>query len=315
MPGMEETIAAVRTFNRFYTQFVGALDVRFLGSALSLAEARLLFEIATGDMPVAADLQAALVMDAGYVSRVLRRFETEGWIRRETGTEDARRRPIALTSAGRKIFEGIDGRQRAEIATMLEPLSAMQRGDLARALGAARTMLDPLQRSAITIRTFRTGDMGLIAARQSILYAAMHGWGRELEIIEGDVTTTFLRNFKPGREQCWVAEVEGVMAGSIFLTDEGGGLARLRLLYVEPFARGLGIGTILVRTCVAFAREVGFEAITLWTHTILESARRLYAANGFEIIETSMHEEFGEPVQGETWRLALEPDEAIQTRM
>jgi GNAT superfamily N-acetyltransferase len=147
--------------------------------------------------------------------------------------------------------------------------------------------------------------MGLIAARQSILYREVYGWGPQIEIIEGEVTTAFLRDFKPGREQCCVAEVDGVLAGSIFVTDEGDGLSRLRLLYVEPFARGLGIGDALVGACVAFAREVGYREMTLWTHTILGSARRIYAAYGFEIVDTYTHEEFGEPVQSETWRLDL----------
>jgi GNAT superfamily N-acetyltransferase len=126
-----------------------------------------------------------------------------------------------------------------------------------------------------------------------------------IEVIEGEVTTAFLRNFKPGREQCWVAEVDNIMAGSIFVTDGGDGLCRLRLLYVEPFARGLGIGDALVAACIAFARDVGYARMTLWTHTILESARRIYAAHGFTITEVAVHDEFGEPVQGETWELAL----------
>ena len=161
------------------------------------------------------------------------------------------------------------------------------------------------QPRAFTLRAFRPGDMGMIAARQAILYREVYGWGPKIEVIEGEVTAAFLRDFKPGREQCWVAEVDGAMVGSIFLTDEGDGLSRLRLLYVEPTARGMGVGEALVSTCVAFARQVGYDAMTLWTHTILTSARRIYAAHGFEIVEVQMHDEFGEPVQGETWRLDL----------
>ena len=161
-----------------------------------------------------------------------------------------------------------------------------------------------------TLRTFRAGDMGMIAARQSILYRSTYGWGPMIEVVEGEVTTAFLRDFKPGREQCWVAEIDGIMAGSIFLTDESDGLCRLRLLYVEPFARGLGIGDALVAACIGFAREVGYIRMTLWTHTILDSARRIYAGYGFHITEVAMHEEFGEPVQGETWELDLRAAEA-----
>ena len=301
---MNTTIAAMRGFNRFYTRLVGALDPCLLDSDLSLAEARLLFEIAQSDRPVAADLQAALRLDAGYVSRVLRRFEADGLIARERDAADSRRRPIVLTRAGRDVFAALDARQRERVGDMLETLSPSARTDLVAALGTVRALLGA-PRPAFEIRAFRTGDMGMIAARQSILYKEAYGWGRGIEIIEGDVTTTFLRNFKPGREQCWVAEVDGAMAGSVFVTDEGDGLARLRLLYVEPFARGLGIGGRLVATCIAFAREAGYATMTLWTHTVLDSARRIYAAEGFELIETAMHEEFGTPVRGETWLLEL----------
>jgi len=188
---------------------------------------------------------------------------------------------------------------------MLQRLAPAQQRDLIAALGSATAMLDPAPRKGFTIRTFRIGDAAMLAARQSILYDEVYGWGRGLELVESEYTTQFLREFKPGREQCWIAEAEGAMAGSVMLTDEGGGLSRLRLMYVEPFARGRGIGDALVGICVAFAREAGYDAVTLWTHTVLTSARKIYAAYGFEIIETEIHEEFGKPEQGETWRLEL----------
>ncbi len=156
-----------------------------------------------------------------------------------------------------------------------------------------------------TIRTFRIGDLPMVAARQSLLYEASHGWGRGLEVNECEVIAAFLRNFKPGREQAWIAEVDGALAGAVLLTDEGDGMSRLRLLYVEPFARGRGIGDRLVETCIAFARAAGYRTMTLWTHTVLESARRIYAAHGFRLVSTAVHETFGAPVEGETWRLDL----------
>ena len=302
---MEDAIATVRGFNRFYTRFVGALNARFLDSDLSLAETRLLFEIAYGAPLLASHLQASLDMDAGFVSRVLSRFEARGWIARMRGEGDARQRAITLTDAGRDAFAAIDARQRAEVLAVLDRLGPVHSDELCGLLRSAQTLLEGKKKRDFTLRTFQPGDMGMIAARQSILYRNIYGWGPQIEVIEGEVTTAFLRNFKPGREQCWVAEVDGMMAGSIFLTDEGEGLSRLRLLYVEPFARGLGIGNALVETCVGFAREVGYSAITLWTHTVLESARRIYAAHGFRIVESHVHEEFGEPVQSETWRLDL----------
>jgi GNAT superfamily N-acetyltransferase len=171
--------------------------------------------------------------------------------------------------------------------------------------------LSPFEDAAIemtrpfSIRPFRTGDMGMIASRQSILYREVYGWNANIEINEGEVTTAFLRGFKPGREQCWIAEVDGAMAGSIFLTDETGGLSRLRLLYVEPCFQGRGIGGALVSTCIAFARSVGYARITLWTHSILENARHLYARHGFQLVETREHDLFGPLLTGETWELQL----------
>ncbi len=182
-------------------------------------------------------------------------------------------------------------------------LDAIQQRDVASAWALVRATLDPSAGREFSIRTFRTGDIGMLAARQSILYAQSYGWVRPLEIIEGELTVQFLRGFQPGREQCWIAEVNGAMAGSVLMTDEGGGLARLRMLYVEPFARGRGIGAALVGQCVCFAREVGYNRVTLWTHTVLADARRLYARYGFHIVAAATHHEFGEKVDGETWIL------------
>jgi DNA-binding MarR family transcriptional regulator/GNAT superfamily N-acetyltransferase len=303
---MEEAIAAVRTFNRFYTRRVGALNARFLGTELSLPEARLLFEIAHAPaLPLASELQRTLGMDAGFVSRVLARFEARGWIRRDSAGEDARRRPIALTPAGAAVFDEMDGRQRAEVIEMLKPLSPTQQSDLAAALGAARTLLDPAPPRHFQLRTFRAGDLGLMTARQSILYLAEYGWGRGLEHNISETCTAFLANYREGRDQCWIAEVAGAMAGSIMLTDEGDGLSRLRLFYVEPVARGRGIGDALVKACLGYARETGYRKMMLWTHAVLTSARRIYSAHGFAITETAMHDDFGKPELGEIWRLTL----------
>ncbi|HXQ17000.1 MAG TPA: bifunctional helix-turn-helix transcriptional regulator/GNAT family N-acetyltransferase [Caulobacteraceae bacterium] len=302
---MEDAIAAVRLFNRFYTRRVGALNQRFLGAELTLPEARLMFEIEHAEAPVASELNRLLGMDAGYTSRVLARFEARGWITRETGEGDQRPRPIVLTPAGRAVFDLIDQRQRDEVREMLRPLAAAQQADLVAALGEARTLLDPTPDRSFSIRPLRTGDLGLMTARQSAFYREAYGWGRGIEINIADTAAGFLRNYKDGRDNGWIAEVAGAMAGSVLITDEGGGLSRLRLLYVEPMARGRGIGDHLVELCLSFAREVGYTAMTLWTHTVLTSARRIYAANGFEIVAVETHDEFGEPVQSETWRIEL----------
>ncbi|HMG47777.1 MAG TPA: helix-turn-helix domain-containing GNAT family N-acetyltransferase [Allosphingosinicella sp.] len=301
---MDDAVAAVRAFTRFYTRFAGALDAHYMDSDLSLAEARLLYEIANRPEPLAAELQAELGLDAGYVSRILRRFQAKGWIARGRGA-DARARPISLTAAGRQVFDALDARTRAEVAGRIERLSGGERETLAEALAAARALLSGTE-AAWHIRTFRTGDLATIAARQSILYEP-YGWTRPMEILQGEITTAFLRDFRPGREQCWVAERAGMMAGAVLLVDAGGDVGQLRLLHVEPWARGLGIGSALVGECVQFARNAGYDHIRLWTHTILASARRIYEAAGFRITETAVHHEFGEPVQGETWELELKP--------
>lgn len=299
---MDEAVAAVRAFTRFYTRFVGALDAHYMDSDLSLAEARLLYEIANRDAPLAAELQAELGLDAGYVSRILRRFQAEGWIVRGR-SDDARRRPISLTEAGRRLFAGIDARARAQIAGRLDALADGDRNALVEALGAARTLLGGGS-APWHIRTFRTGDLAMIAARQSILYEA-YGWGRPMEILQGEITAAFLREFKPGREQCWVAERAGAMAGAVLIVDAGDNVGQLRLLHVEPWARGLGIGSALVAECVAFARAAGYERVRLWTHTVLVSARRIYEAAGFRIVATEVHHGFGKAEQGEIWELDL----------
>lgn len=299
---MTDAIAAVRAFNRFYTRFAGALDAHYMDSDLSLAEARLLYEIANREAPLAAELQAELGLDAGYVSRILRRFQAKGWIERGRG-EDARRRPISLTEAGRAYFEALNARTRAETAARLEGLSDGERESLVAALETVTSLLSA-GAAPWHIRTFRAGDLPLIASRQAILYEP-YGWKRPMEILLGEVTTGFLRDFKPGREQCWIAERAGMMAGAVMLVDAGGNVGQLRLLHVEPWARGLGIGSALVDACISFAREAGYDTIRLWTHTVLAPARRIYEAAGFRIVATEVHHEFGKPEQGETWELAL----------
>jgi DNA-binding MarR family transcriptional regulator/ribosomal protein S18 acetylase RimI-like enzyme len=304
---MEQAVSSVRTFNQFYTRRVGALNARFLGTDMTLGEARMLLDIARSGPVLASDLKRMLDMDAAHVSRVLARFESRGWIVRHRDGTDGRSRPVTLTVAGQAAFDTLDARQVEATRAMLDGQDDWGRRDVTGALVLARLRLDPASGRQVAIRTFRTGDMGLIAARQAQLYEQEKGWGRGLEVAVTDTVAAFLRGFKPGHDQCWVAELDGVMAGSIMLTDEGDGLARLRLLYVEPFARGRGVAADLIARCVAFARECGYDAITLWTHTVLEGARRLYVRQGFRLTETAMHDLFGMPVQGETWRLDLRP--------
>jgi DNA-binding MarR family transcriptional regulator/predicted GNAT family acetyltransferase len=302
---MDQMIASVRGFNRFYTRFVGALDADFLDSGMSLAEARVLFEIAQRERCFADDLQRELRLDAGFVSRVLRRFEGRRWISRSRLAGDLRRRSIRLTGTGQRRFAELDTRQRQVVEQTLQRLDHGAQHRLVGALGAAQQLLEAGEAPAFELRSFQAGDMGLIASRQSVLYRERYGWSAGIEVNIGEVTTAFLRDFKPGREQCWVAQVDGQIAGSVFLTDEGDDLCRLRLLYVEPVFHGHGIGSSLVTACVEFARAVGYQRMTLWTHSVLEGARRIYTRQGFCIVAVKEHSQFGPMLTGETWELKL----------
>jgi DNA-binding MarR family transcriptional regulator/GNAT superfamily N-acetyltransferase len=302
---MEKAIASVRRFNRFFTQFVGALDNNFLDSGMTLVEARILFEVANAESCFADDIQRSLHLDAGFLSRVLRRFEGRKWIRRSRVDDDGRRRSIRLTALGQRQFDQLDSRQREVVKQCLSHLDAGSRNRLVSSLATAQDLLESRPVAGFQIRTFRAGDMGLIASRQAVLYREQYGWNSSIEVNVGEVTANFLKNFKDGREQCWVAEVDGEMAGSIFLTDEGSGLSRLRLLYVEPAFQGHGIGAALVAACVAFARSVGYERMTLWTQSILAGARHIYARHGFKAVKEWDNLQFGVPLRSETWELEL----------
>jgi DNA-binding MarR family transcriptional regulator/N-acetylglutamate synthase-like GNAT family acetyltransferase len=302
---MDQDVQALRRFNRYFTKVVGALDANFLDTGMTLTEARVLFEIAHNAPCFADAMQDALDLDGGFLSRVLRRFEARGWVRRDRLDGDARRRTIQLLPAGGGVFESLDERQRREVEKILDRLGEGDRRRLVSALDTARHLMGDGGARSFRIRTFEPGDMGLIVSRQAVLYRDAYGWGYGIEVNEAEVVTAYLKNFKPGREQCWVAEVDGQMAGSIFLTDEGDGLSRLRLLYVEPVFQGRGIGDALASTCIAFAREVGYTRMTLWTHTILETARRIYARHGFQLVDQREHNSFGPTLMGETWELAL----------
>jgi DNA-binding MarR family transcriptional regulator/GNAT superfamily N-acetyltransferase len=303
---MDAAIESIRAFNRFFTRHVGAINSRFLDTDTNLAEARLLFEIAKREPVVANILQDVLGIDRGYMSRMIARLESRGWIVRDRSDTGRRVRPIRLTDSGRTIAKDIDSRQRDAVAGTLKALNSAEQRDLVQAMTMARLLLDPSADDSFFLRPARTGEVSLIASRQSILYAESHGWGRGLETLEAETTAAFLRDYKPEREHCWVADLGGVIAGAVFLTDEGEGLARLRLLHVEAFARRRGIGDALVGECIGFARDKGYREVMLWTHSVLEPARRIYARNGFECVSTEVHDTFGEPLQGETWRIMLQ---------
>lgn len=300
---LDLSIAQIRNFNRYYTQLIGALNADFLGSELTMPEARLLYEIVSSEPVSATILQDRLGMDAGYLSRIIARFEKRGWIVRGRG-EDARARPISLTQEGGELFARVDIRQRDALAQLVNGLDRGEREDLIRSMARVRLYLSPdSAEEDVTIRSFRSGDLGWMIQRQAQFYDTHYGWGVQLEATAAEIVTNFVRAYDPARSHCWIAELDDVMAGSLMLSDEGEDMARLRLVFVEPFARKRGIADALLAEAIRFAQSAGHSGIRLWTHTILDAARRLYARHGFVQTEVATHYEFGEPVEGETWEM------------
>ncbi len=303
-PVIDPIVHRVRAFNRDFSQLMGLLEPRYMGSNLSVVEARVLYEIVQREPALARDIAAALRLDPGYLSRLIARLLRRGFVERGRGT-DARERPLSLTAVGRAAYAELDRTTAAQTVRMIAPLGEDGARRLGTLLSEAGALLFGTARGEWSLRTFRTGDMGLITARQSTLYHEAYGWGRGMEALIGEITASFLREFKPQREQCWIAEREGRMLGSVFLVEDDTETARLRLLYVEPEARGMGVGQALVKQCTAFAREAGYRRIVLWTHAVLESARRIYSAEGYRIVDTHTHNDFGKPELSESWLLEL----------
>ena len=303
----ERRIASVRRFNRFYTVKLGVLAETFLSTPFSLTECRVLQALAHRDGATATWLCRELDVDAGYLSRILRDFERQGLIQRTQSLQDGRQTLVSLTPAGRDAFEPLDRASHSAIGNMLSPLAESDQEQL---LGAMRTIADLLGEAQedgapFILRSHRPGDMGWIASRHGALYSEEYGLNHMMEAYVADVVAKFLREFDPAREHCWIAERDGTSVGSVMLVKESDDTAKLRMLIVEPKARGLGVGRALVEECIRFARRAGYREMVLWTHSILTAARRIYDSVGFEIIETETHDEFGPELLGETWRLRL----------
>jgi DNA-binding MarR family transcriptional regulator/ribosomal protein S18 acetylase RimI-like enzyme len=303
----------VRAFGRFYTRQIGLLEEGLHRSAFSLTEARVLYELAHRDGLTASVLGQDLGLDAGYLSRLLKRFETQGLVTRRPAAGDGRRQVLALTTAGQAAFAPLDAASRAEIGALLERLSAADRAALVGAMARVRRLLgDPsgeLAEGAAVLRGLRPGDVGWITHRQGVLYAAEHGFDIRFEALVAEILAGFVRDFDPARAGAWIAQREGEQGpeilGSVFLAPASEGAAKLRLLYVEPAARGLGLGRRLTEACIAGARERGYRQLTLWTNDVLTAARRIYAQAGFRLVESAPHHSFGQDLVGETWVLDL----------
>jgi DNA-binding MarR family transcriptional regulator/GNAT superfamily N-acetyltransferase len=298
-------IDAVRAFNRDYTRRIGVLSQRLLGSPYTLTQARVMYEIAQRPGVLAATLARELGLDRGYLSRILRDFSAARLLSRAASSEDGRRQHLRLTAAGRRAFAPLEQGARREVRSLLEGLDGSARGEVLEAMGTIRRSLAASHAPVVTLRAHRAGDLGWVVERHGALYHQEHGWNLEFEALVAQIAAEFVRGFDAARERCWIAEVDGRRAGSVFLVAGEGDSAQLRLLLVEPHARGHGLGGRLIAECVRFARASGYRRITLWTQASLAAARHLYQRAGFVRTRREPHRSFGHELVGETWALEL----------
>jgi DNA-binding MarR family transcriptional regulator/GNAT superfamily N-acetyltransferase len=306
----EERVVAVRRFNRFYTRKIGVLHEGLLGSPMSLTEGRVLYELAQRRSATATQLAGELALDSGYLSRILAGFEKRGMLEKRPSVEDARQLILGLTDQGREMFATINARSHDEIDELLRPISDTDQARLITALATVETVLGGAQKAgapSYILRTHQPGDIGWIIHRHAVLYAEEYGWDETFEALVAKIAAAFIDNFDHRRERCWIAERDGEIVGSVLLVKDAPEVAKLRLLYVEPKARGLGVGSRLVAECIGFARRSGYRRLTLWTNDILVSARRIYEAAGFSLVREEPHHSFGRDLVGQYWELPLIP--------
>jgi DNA-binding MarR family transcriptional regulator/GNAT superfamily N-acetyltransferase len=303
---MGQPADAVRSFNRFYTKQIGLLRKGYLDSRFTLSEVRVLYELAYGASLTASDLVKKLDLDPGYLSRTLRSFEKEGLIGRKPSPSDARQSLVTLTAKGRRAFQPLDRKSHDETAAMLGKLSPMDQVRLIQAMHTIERLLGPPAPVRYKLRRHRPGDMGWVIHRHGALYNQEYGWDARFEALVAEIAAKFIHNYDPKRERCWIAESDGAIIGFVFLVRQTDTIANLRMLLVEPSARGLGLGIRLVNECVRFARKADYRKITLWTQSNLDAARGIYEKTGFQLV----HQEpnpvaFGKNLISETWNLAL----------
>jgi DNA-binding MarR family transcriptional regulator/GNAT superfamily N-acetyltransferase len=307
---LAQRTAAVRRFNRFYTRQIGVLRKNYLDSPYSLGEMRVLYELAHGGATTASDIGRALDLDAGYLSRVLRSFEKRGFISRKTSRADARQSNIALTARGAKAFAPFEKRSQEFVGGMLGKLKPDEQARLVAAMESIEALLagepaKPAEKPSYILRAPRHGDFGWIVSRHAVLYAQEYNWGEPFEGLCAQIVADFVNNFDAKLERCRIAEMNGENVGCVMLVKDAPGVARLRLLLVEPKARGLGLGQRLVDECVRFARAAGYKRVTLWTHSVLLAARRAYEKAGFTLTSSEKKHSWGEDVVAEYWDLTL----------
>lgn len=297
----EERADKVRRFNRLYTRRIGVLHEHLLESEYSLTEARILYELAHRSTLTSADLCRELGLNAGYVSRVVAGFEKRGLLVKTRSDADARAARLSLTKKGRDTFEPLDAASRREIMAMLEPLSEPEQSQLIGAMERIEELIGEGKTVGYLVRDPRPGDMGWVVHRQTVLYAQEYGWNNEYEALVAEIVAKFIREFDSTSERCWIAEKDGKVVGSVFVVRHDQATAKLRLLYVDPSARGMGIGGRLVDECLRFARQAGYRKMTLWTNSVLTGARRIYEKEGFQLVEEKPHHSFGKDLVGQVW--------------
>ncbi len=302
-----DTVTAVRRFNRFHTRIVGALNEHLLASEFPLVQVRIIYELAHDETLAAADLAARLGTDRGYLSRMLGELETRGLIRKTPDPANARRLVLTLTPDGRETFARLDRASSREVEDLIAPLDAAERRRLTGAMGRIERLLGP-ERDAdrtFVLRAPEAGDYGWIIHRHGVLYSREYGWDARFEALVAKIVAEYAETNDPAGERCWIAEREGDIVGSVFIVREDETTARLRLLYVEPSARGLGVGRRLVEECIRFSRKAGYGRVVLWTNSVLTAARKIYEAEGFELVAEKPHSDFGPELTGQTWMLEL----------
>jgi DNA-binding MarR family transcriptional regulator/GNAT superfamily N-acetyltransferase len=304
---LAERVDAVREFNRFYTRRIGLLDEGYLASHFSLSEVRVLYELAHRGSATASELRRDLGIDAGYLSRILRGFARRGVLARTAAQDDARKSILRLTARGKATVAPLEARARDQVGVMLDDVPPTEQDRLVASMRTIERGLRPGPRAApkVAFRSHRPGDMGWVVERHGALYWQEYGWDESFEALVADIVAKFITQLDPKRERCWMAEVDGERAGCVFCVKKSKTVAKLRLLLVEPGARGLGVGSRLVDECIEFARAAGYRDLVLWTNDVLVAARRIYERSGFELVQSERHTSFGKKLVGQNWRLRL----------
>jgi DNA-binding MarR family transcriptional regulator/GNAT superfamily N-acetyltransferase len=302
----EERIAAVRRFSRFYTRQLGLLQESLVNTRFSLTEARVLYELAHRETTTASELAADLDLDHGYLSRILRRFGDEGLLKKVRAANDGRQSVISITAKGRKAFAPLNRNSHDQVAAMLKRLQPADQQRVTGAMATVEALLGEASASSpIILRPHEAGDMGWVTSANATIYAQEYGWDLTYEALVAKITAEFIENFDGKRERCWIAELDGERVGSVFVVRKTDEIAKLRLLILDPRARGRGLGRRLVEECLRFAKSAGYSSMTLWTQSILTAARGLYERAGFKLVATEPHHSFGADLIGETWERGL----------